>query len=120
MATPTKGMALEDFLKIATPEQHELLIDIGIKMADAADREERLWKEIEKHQDRATSYDNLKIGHEYEHMALRESAESLDRKMDKLRAEIAGYLQTLVDNGMANLGIVQRQYESYTGKKLPK
>ena len=120
MVTPTPGMSIDNFLNIATSKQRVLVNDLWVKIQTASEREKQLWKEVEEYERRVRNHRGYKIGHEYKHMDLCDDASRIDRSMDAVRSEIGGYLQVLVDNGMTNLGIVQRHYQSYTGNELPK
>ena len=96
-----------------------MLTDVRDKIRDASRKEGKLWEEVKEHKRRVEEHSKIGVCQELYHRELCDQAASIDRRMDAVRAEIGGHLQTLVDNGMTNLGVVQRHYKSYTGNEIP-
>jgi len=122
-----KTLTVEDFLKTATPEQKDFLAEIGGLVEQEMTLIKAYNQKVAPHAKDAMNASELVDGQGaqsirddagfYAHLA------TLDEqgKLKEVREKISNWLTRAVNEyGMANLGIVQRQYPHYVGKPLPK
>lgn len=120
-------VTVDDFIKTATEKQKAVLFELS----DLAEQEKNLVdaynKKVAPHIADASNASELIDGQGAQ--SIREDAgfyahlATLDEqgKLKEVRAKMKSLLvSTVNDYGMANLGIVQRQYQNYVGKPLPK
>jgi hypothetical protein len=112
---------LEDFMKIATKEQKDLLIKIG----EAAEQEKKSSDEVNR------IHNSIKTGIyssdgglsvtvcEDEDDAMVISA-GPRQKVGDAKKHLKEYMVEAVKLGMGHLGFIQRNYEHYVGEPLPK
>ena len=111
---------LEDFLKTATDEQMELLHSIS----EAAEQEQvfanrvtAVYGSIERG---VHSPDGFSIGLCEDEDDARVISAGPRHELQRVREQMKSYMEQAVGLGMGNLGIIERNYEGYVGKPLPK
>lgn len=106
-------ITVEEFIKTATPEQRQLLLDLY----DLAEKEAELREKINRvYSSRNTGIYSNGVG-----IVVCEDKDdadiiSFDKKIElkKVRTKIAELLKKAVDElGMGDVGIIQRQYKNY-------
>lgn len=111
--------AIEDFIDTATEEQKELLF----KLTDTVAEETKLVDKING------IYGSKKEGIYSEGGAVTLCENDEDafliafkpkQELEKVREKIKGYMEKAIELGMGHLGLIQRNYEFYVKKPLPK
>jgi len=111
---------IEDFMKTATEEQKNLLFSL----AETAEEEKKYVNEVNR------IYKSMKSGvHSSDGISVTPCETEDDamiisigprQELKRVREQMKKYLEEAVGLGMGHLGIVQRNYEHYVGKPLPK
>ena len=110
--------SLDTFLKTATVKQREILQ----KLMDTGEEENALAEQMNSAADATRGNGMYRTGKGF---TVCEDADDYAivtagtrQELERVRARMGSYLQEAVANGMKDLGLVQRHYEHYVGKKL--
>lgn len=110
--------SIEEFMKIATNEQRNVLFELS----DLAKREDELSKKIN------AIHDSVKNGVFMENGAIALCEDEDDAmvisigptmELKRIREQMKKCMRKAVQLGIGHLGLIQRNYTSYTGETLP-
>ena len=111
-------VTIEEFMKTASAEQKDLLF----KLSETAEEENKHAKEvnrISKSMSSGVYSDGFAVTLCEDEDDARVISAGPRQELRRAREKMKQYLKKAVELGMSQLGIIQRNYESYVGEPLP-